>query len=191
MVRAALEARGVPVRIEGAAIHGVLGMLHGAALAPRVLVPSLWRSTAKAIVTDIVGPFDDDLGEASAGKTKTALPFRAEAVEQDGGDDDQADDDEADDDDIDDALVPVAPARRSFAVPLMLGMLGLPWGFGHIYARHPGPGAALMVLAGGAAAAWLAGVPFAGLALIAVGLMDIVGSMLLIARYNRALPQQV
>lgn len=182
MLRAALEARGVPVWIEGAAVHGVLGMIHGAALAPRVMVPPAWRSTAREIAADIVGPFDDDDDAPAPTGGNTSLPFRTEGPELDA---DPNDPDEEEDDD--DAIEVAAPKPLRFAIPLMLVVLGLPWGFGHIYARRPVHGLLLLLLTAAAAAALFGGVRHAGMMLAAIGLADLVGSLFHIARYNRAL----
>ena len=91
-----------------------------------------------------------------------------------------------DDDDDDDDVATVAPARRSFAVPLMLAVLGLPWGFAHIYARRPVRGLALMVTAAIAAGWVLSGSMLGAYLLGTVALVDLVGSIALIARDNRA-----
>jgi hypothetical protein len=187
MLRAALEARGVPLRIEGATTHGMLGMIHGAGLAPRVMVPKAWRTTAREIAAEIVGPFDD-AADDDAPRVIAATPFRAmtpEPDEPDGDDGDGGDDDDRDDDDDDHEVATVAPARRSFAVPLMLAVLGLPWGFAHIYARRPMRGLALMLTAA-IAAGWLLSGSMLGAGLLAtVALVDLVGSFVLIARDNR------
>lgn len=182
MARAALEARGVPVRIEGAAVQGVLGMIHGAALAPRVMVPKPWRATAREIVADIVGPFDEESEDARSDGAREDLPFRAPV-------EDEADVAEPEPDEIaepeEDEVA--TPARRSLAVPVMLGMLAMPWGFGHVYARKPAIGIALMVIAVAAAVAYFSGIYEASGVLIAVAITDVVGSMFFVARYNRAL----
>jgi hypothetical protein len=181
MARAALEARGVPVRVDGAATHGVLGMIHGAALAPRVMVPRPWRATAREIVADIVGPFADEGDDAREDAAREALPFRV------AGQDDGAPEDDAPDHDVDDIDDAPVPARRSLAIPVMLGMLAMPWGFGHVYARKPRIGVALMAVALVAAAFWVSGsYPAIGV-LVAVALADVFGSMVFIARYNRSL----
>jgi hypothetical protein len=185
MVRAALEARGVPVRIEGAAVHGVLGMIHGAALAPRVMVPPPWRATAREIVADIVGPFDEDPDDARDDAQREDLPFRTAAAETDEAEDDDAQDVAATDEDENEVA---APPRRSLAIPVMLGMLALPWGFGHVYARQPAIGLSLMAVALVAAILFFSGVYQAGALLIAVAITDVVGSMIFVVRYNRALP---
>ena len=186
MARAALEARGVPVRIEGAAMQGVLGMIHGAALAPRVMVPKPWRATAREIVADIVGPFDGQDDDHKAEGLREDLPFRTaaaddELVEQEG----DAEADEVAEHEQDETP---APVRRSFAIPVMLGMLAMPWGFGHVYARQPVIGVVLMAIALVAAVLWFSGVYAAGGVLIGVAITDVVGSMFFVARYNRALP---
>ncbi|MBL8945262.1 MAG: DUF2007 domain-containing protein [Myxococcales bacterium] len=183
MLRAALEARGVPLRIEGATTHGMLGMIHGAGLAPRVMVPPQWRATAREIAAEIVGPFDDG-GDDDAPRAIAATPFRAMTPDPDEPDGDAEPDD--DDDDDDDDVATVAPARRSFAVPLMLAVLGLPWGFAHIYARRPVRGLALMVTAAIAAGWVLSGSMLGAYLLGTVALVDLVGSIALIARDNRA-----
>ncbi len=180
MARAALEARGVPVRIEGAAVQGVLGMIHGAALAPRVMVPKAWRATARQIVADIVGPFDEETEDAKSDAAREDLPFRAPIEDEDDAEPDDIA--EAEDDEVQ------APRKRSLAIPVMLGMLALPWGFGHVYARKPAIGIALMVVAFVAAIAFFSGVYEAGGVLIAVAITDVVGSMFFVAKYNRALP---
>jgi hypothetical protein len=182
MARAALEARGVPVRIEGAAVQGVLGMIHGAALAPRVMVPKAWRKTAREIVADIVGPFDAEDEDDDAEGMREDLPFRTAAADDEVGE--EPDDVVAPEDDE-----APAPVRRSFAIPVMLGMLAMPWGFGHIYARKPMIGVALMVIAVAAAIAFFSGIYEAGSVLIAVAITDVIGSMFFVARYNRALPR--
>lgn len=184
MLRAALEARGVPLRIEGATTHGMLGMIHGAALAPRVMVPPQWRATARQIAAEIVGPFDDG-GDDGTPRAIAATPFRAMTPDPDDELEDPAEleDDEPDDEDD---VATVAPTRRSVAVPLMLAVLGLPWGFAHIYARRPMRGLALMFTAAVAAGWLLSGSMIGAYLLAAVGLVDLVGSIALITRDNRA-----
>lgn len=191
MARAALEARGVPVRIEGAAIQGVLGMIHGAAVAPRVMVPAAWRATAREIVADIVGPFDASGDVAPTDGTREDLPFRTPGPDDDGPLDEEQDDDDGplDEHDDDDDDTPTPP-RRSLAIPIMLGMLALPWGFGHLYARQPKIGIPLLAISAVSAILFFSGIYEAMFALVAVGVTDVVGSMFFVVRYNRALPER-
>jgi TM2 domain-containing membrane protein YozV len=178
MLRAALEARGVPLRIEGATTHGMLGMIHGAGLAPRVLVPPVWRPMARQIAAEIVGPFEDE--EQDGGPRAVAgTPFRGLSPEAEPEADDHDHDHDHDHD-------PVGGlARRNVAVPLMLAVFGLPWGLGHIYAGRPRRGVALMVVALGAAGLWFSGVSIAWVVLVAVGLADLAGSIALIQGDHR------
>lgn len=187
MARAALEARGVPVRIEGAAMQGVLGMIHGGAVAPRVMVPKQWRSTARDIVADIVGPFDEPSDQAGDDGKREDLPFRTAGPDDDDSDDDDGDAEErAEEEDDDDG--PATPPRRTLAIPLMLGLLAMPWGFGHLYARRPKTGLVLLGTSAITAILFFSGFYQALGVLIAIGLFDVVGSMFFVVRHNRALP---
>jgi hypothetical protein len=186
LVRAGLQARGVPMRIEGETLHGVLGALHGAALAPRVMVPKMWLSTARSIAAEVVGPFDD--AEPEGEDARARLSLREPAA-----DDDVVDDgpgiaqDEDDEDDEDDGVV---PERRKFlGVPLLLALLGLSIGFGHLYVRKTITGGVLLLVFLAALAAWIAGRSSAVFVMAGVYAFDLIGAVLGVIRHNRALPQ--
>ena len=182
LVRAALQARGVPMRIDGETLHGVLGALHGAALAPRVLVPKMWLPTARSIAAEVVGPFEDAEPEGEA--TRARLSLREPAGEDD--DDEPAPTDDDDDDEPDE--VP-AERRKFVGVPLLLALVGLAIGFGHLYVRKTGIGAALLFVFLAAFAAWIAGRSAALYVMAGVYVIDVVGGVLGVIRHNRALPQ--
>jgi hypothetical protein len=177
LVRSALEANSVPMRIEGEATHGVLGAIHGAAQMPRVLVPPKWLEAARAIATDIVGPFDDAPLEDD--DDEKGSPFREDA----GLDDAARDDAELDDPDDAGPLV----RRKMLGVPFLLVMLGLAVGFGHIYAGRMRTGIALLALAIIGVIDAVFGAGWGVFLLIAVELFDLVGGLVGVAQYNRKL----
>ncbi|HET6581861.1 MAG TPA: hypothetical protein VFG69_00415, partial [Nannocystaceae bacterium] len=97
LVRSALQAHDVPMRVIGEAAHGVLGAIHGAALMPRVLVPKAWLPTAQGIAADVVGPFDE--AEPAEDDSAARSPFREGAAELDATEPNPGIDDDDDDDD--------------------------------------------------------------------------------------------
>jgi hypothetical protein len=176
LVRAALQAERVPMRIEGEATHGVLGAIHGAAQMPRVLVPTRWLEHARTIAAEVVGPFDDAPPEEAEDAAGTS-PFREGAA-----DDDAAPDDDAEPDDGKPLVRP-----KMVGVPLLLALLGLAIGLSHIYARRMKTGLVLLALAVVGGIAFIAGQPWAVGLLVAVELFDVVGGIVAVTRYNRAL----
>lgn len=182
LVRAALQARGVPMRIEGETLHGVLGALHGAALSPRVMVPKMWLPTARSIAAEVVGPFDDAEPEDERAHARLALREPADADE-----DDAPAAEDTDDEDEDEGP---APERRKFlGVPLLLALLGLSIGFSHLYIRKTGIGAVLLLVFLAALTAWFAGRASAVVVMAGVYAFDLVGGLVGVLRHNRALPQ--
>lgn len=171
LVRAALQAHGVPLRVEGEAVHGVLGAIHGAAQMPRILVPPKWLQSAREIAADIVGPFDE--APADVDDEAPGSPFREGAAE----DDAQAEPDDE------------GPLERPkmHGVPLLLAMLGLAVGLGHIYARRMRTGLFLLAFAIVGVVAMIGGRPWGVVVVVAVELTDLVGALVAVTMYNRAL----
>lgn len=169
VVRAALQANEVPLRVENEAIHGVLGAIYGAAQMPRISVPLKWLPRAREIATEVVGPFDDAPPEPE--DDTPGSPFREGAAEVE---------DEPDDE---------GPLERPkmHGVPLLLAMLGLALGLGHIYARRMRTGLMLLAIAAIGGIAMLVGHPWGIGVIVAVELFDLVGALVAVTMYNRAI----
>lgn len=73
-VRACLEAHGLPVRVQGEQTHGVMGMLHGATVRSRILVPQAGLTLARELAQEVMGPFAD----GQNGDDAQGSPFRRE-----------------------------------------------------------------------------------------------------------------
>ena len=174
LVRAALEANSVPMRIEGEATHGVLGAIYGAAQTPRVLVPPKWLKAARSIAADIVGPFDDT--EAEAEQDDKGSPFREDAAP------DESDAAAADPDDAGPLV-----RKKMLGVPFLLAMFMLAIGFGHIYAGRVRTGIVLMALTLVGIVDLIFGAGWGALLIVAVELFDLVGGLIGVAQYNRRL----
>lgn len=170
-VRASLEAHGIPVRVDGIHLQGMLGALPGAAIQPRVMVPAPALGLARRLAADIVGPLegaeiDDDPG--------TGSPLRRAA------DDDEtiAPEDDEDDD------VP-APRRKAVAVVVLLAAMGLAFGLAHVYVGMTRRGVALLVVAALALVAFLAGQPLGVVVLACVWITDVIGGLIGVIGWNR------
>ena len=177
LVRSALQAHHVPMRVIGEAAHGVLGAIQGAALMPRVLVPKAWLPTAQGIAADVVGPFDD--AEPAAQDDDTGSPFRESAAELDATEPNP----EVDDDDD-------TPMERPkfLGVPLLLAFFFLTFfGLVHVYARRMKTALVLLAIAAGSAIALILGNGWGVLGLAAVAAYDLVGGFVCVVLYNRAL----
>jgi hypothetical protein len=180
LVRSALQAHDVPMRVIGEAAHGVLGAIHGAALMPRVLVPKAWLPTAQGIAADVVGPFDET--DQAEDDEATGSPFREGAAELDATEPTDVGDDEDDE----------TPMERPkfLGVPLLLALFGLAVGLGHIYARRMKTGLVLLAIAAGSVIVWIAGNGAGVIGLAAVEAFDLVGGLVGVVLYNRALRQR-
>ncbi|MCH9679883.1 MAG: DUF2007 domain-containing protein [Deltaproteobacteria bacterium] len=169
-VRASLEARGVPVRIVGEHTHAALGMLQGAAIAPRVLVPESALATARGLVEDIMGPFAeplvDDSGEHDG-------PYRGVSGFDEGT-----------------RYTPPPPQPKSIAVisliVLMFG-IGPLLGLCHQYVGQARRGMVLAVVGIFAATVFLRGEQWAVGLLAIVWVSDVVGGVLGVLAYNAKL----
>lgn len=173
-LRAALEARGVPCRIEGEHTHGIMGAFHGAMVASRVLVPVPALPVARTLVADILGPFDEQAEDDELPADET--PFRREA------------------DAITDAIAePAEPAEppalqlRSYArlVLVVFLVIGPLLGLGHLHAGRNLQAGLLVLLTLFAAPAALGGAAWAQGVLAGVWIADVVGGALGIAAHNR------
>ncbi len=174
-VRASLDARGIPVRVEGEYVHGILGSFHGAMVQPRVMVPASALRLARRIAADVVGPFDDtdDDEEAEAVGSPWRLP---------------AGDDEIATDDASAAELEEGPLVRPkrLGVLALLALMGIAVGFAHIYVGHPRRGVALLVVTAFAIGSTIVDGP--GLLLIPiVWVLDLVGGVVGVVRHNRRL----
>ncbi len=162
VLRATLQAHGVPCQLQGEHTHSVLGPIHGAISRPRVLVPRGAMELARELAEDIVGPFessvapqdDDDQGSPYRAEPKLDLPSEA---------------------------ADTTPPRKSFGI-LVLGLfLFVPpfLGVTHLYAgRRVRAGilalaSVLLVISG--SNPWL----------VLVWIADVIGGGLAIASYNR------
>ena len=76
VLRATLEARGVPCQVQGEHTYSVLGPIHGAVARARVLVPRGGLVQAREVAEDIVGPFDSATTRQDA---ESGSPYRSEA----------------------------------------------------------------------------------------------------------------
>lgn len=179
VLRATLEARGVPCRVHGEHTHGVLGPIQGAVARPRVLVPRRALPLARTLAEDIVGPFDeppeldDDAPDASPFRTSPELEGEDEAD----GDDDDASTDEP-------SAVAERGATRSlrprsyaglFLVTLMGGAF---FGLGHLYVRRNLRAGILAAVSMFSIAACTRGAVEAAGVLPVVALLDLVGGIL-------------
>lgn len=175
-LRAALEARGVPCRVQGEHTHGIMGAFHGAAIRSRVLVPAPALAVARALVKDIVGPFDEQ--PAAADNAEGESPFRrpAELSPEHEHADEHADELEAP------MLRLKSYTRLLLVVFLAVGPL---LGLGHLYAGRNVRAGLLALLTLFALPGALHGAWWAQLALAGVWLADVVGGALGIAAHNR------
>jgi hypothetical protein len=170
-LRAALEARGVPCRIEGEHTHGIMGAFHGAMVASRVLVPAPALPVARTLVEDIVGPFDEqpEDGEPPADDT----PFRRDSDAIAEPEREPAEPP---------ALQLKSYARLVLVVFLVVGPL---LGLGHIYVGRNLQAGLLVLITLFAAPAALGGAAWALGVLAGVWIADVVGGALGIAEHNR------
>jgi hypothetical protein len=181
VLRATLEARGVPCRVHGEHTHGVLGPIQGAVARPRVLVPRRALSLARTLAEDIVGPFDerpeddDDAPDAS--------PFRTSAERAD-EDEDERDGDDAASTDEPSALAEkrgsARPLRPRSYAGLFLVLLtgGAFFGLGHLYVRRNVRAGILASVSVFSIAACTQGAMWAVNVPIVVALVDLVGGIL-------------
>ncbi len=186
-VRAALEARGIPVVIQGGQTHDMLGPIAAPYMQPRVLVHPEDLSTAKVIAEDIVGRLDDHPDPESP-PDRVDDPMRPIPSEFASEDDDLDDLDEDDaDEDRDGDIEATPPKPKRYGVPLLLAFLGLGLGLSHIYAGRGTIGGVLLLMA-------LLGITLSisgqilGLFIVAVvWSVDLVGGLMAVARHNQAL----
>jgi Putative prokaryotic signal transducing protein len=176
-VRAALDARGIPVRVEGEHMHGILGSLHGAMVQPRIMVPPAALGVSRQLAAEIVGPFDDP--DEPLDPHGEGSPWRLPAELDDGPDAVVSPDDDAPDEG---PLV----RRKSLGVIGLLALMGLAVGFAHIYVGRPRRGLALLVVAAFAVGSLIAG-RSGGVLLPLVWLLDVVGGVLGVLRHNRGI----
>lgn len=176
-VRASLEAHGLPVQVQGAQTHGVLGMVQGAAVRSRILVPRAGLALARELAEEVIGPFDaqgEDDGEVDGS------PFRREGADPSTRSTGEA------------AAPPLR--RKSVAVVGVVGLLALMMlpcaGLAHIYIGRNLRGGLLLVLAVFAFAARLSGAGWSSLMLVGVGLADMIGGILGALQHNAALAEQ-
>lgn len=163
VLRATLEAHGLPCQVQGEHTHSVLGPIHGAISRPRVLVPRGGIALARELAADIVGPFDS--AAPSQDEMDRGSPYRGEPKpHQDSR-----------------PGVDATQTRKSFGV-LVLGLfLVFPpfLGLTHLYAgRRVTAGilaSASVVLVASGSNPWLA----------LVWIVDVVGGGLAIASHNR------
>ena len=181
VIRASLEARGIPVLIEGEHHRGMMGMV-GAAVTLRVMVPASQLEVARDLASDLIpdlggAPIDDDQ-ELGKGLSPARRPPAEDLVDypDDGGELDEAEQDE----------LPTL-RKKSLAVALLLAALGLAIGLLHIYAGEEKVGGILFVIAMTGLGLWIAGQPLGPLLLMGVWLVDIVRGFVLLSRYNAAL----
>ncbi len=171
LVRAELEARGIPVRVEGEHTHGVLGAFHGSVVMPRIFVPKRALRDAQALVEPVLGPFanpHDDEQDVPVGS-----PFRSQAEQ---------------DDDDGDTVAPLGRRKQYGVILILTWMILPPWfGLNHLYARKHNRALALFALSvmgfgAGTNGMWWGGVIFA-----LVWPADVIGGSIAVALHNRAL----
>lgn len=181
-VRAALEARGIAVVIQGGHTHDMLGPISAAYMRPRVLVHPEDLSTAKIIAEDIVGRLDDHPDPESAPERvdDPMRPIPNELLDDEG--------DENLEDVGDGVTNDATPGKpKSYGVPLLLAFLGLGLGLSHIYAGRGRVGGVLLLLAVLGINLSISG-QIVGLFIIAVvWSVDLVGGLMGVARHNQAL----
>ncbi len=169
LVRASLEARGVPCKIHGEQTHGVLGPIQGAVAPPRVFVPQGGLSIARELVEDIVGPFESSMEEDEDGEVGS--PFRrASSTPSE-----------------DEPELPVV-RRKSFAVLVLIGAMSVAplMGLSHVYVGKTTRAGLLLLTSVLSILLMARGAGWAGLLLGGVWLADLVGGALAIAEHNRA-----
>lgn len=210
-VRAALEARGLEVIIQGGHSRDVLGGVYGAMIQPRILVRPDDLALAAELAEDVMGELGHarDHGDDHRRVDHPMRPVPSEAALDELGadapptwEDGEAEDD-LDEDDLDEAaldedangeLEATADARRSglaarprtVAIPILLGFLGLSIGFAHIYAGKPNLGAALLVATGVGVLLGVIGQPVGFVVVAGVWLFDLVGALITVVARNRA-----
>lgn len=195
-IRASLAARGVRVLIEGEHQRGILGMM-GTAISLRVMVPRSQLSLARELASEIIpGLADEEALDADEELlSQPASPARRDLgpdpLEVTSEDDDPEQWDEPEGDEGDEVLAPrEAPRKKSIAIALVLGGLGLAVGTLHIYVGKRWTGIALLVLAAIAFFLIMLGKPQANQLLLCVWGFDIVRGLILIHRHNAAIDEQ-
>lgn len=172
-LRALLEARGVPFRITGEHTHGIMGAFHGSMVRSRVLVPRPALAVARALATDIVGPFEDEPATEDV-EPSDESPFRrpAEPVPEH------------------DREAP-APRLKSYGRLLVVVFLvvGPFIGLAHIYAGRNLRAGLLALTTLVALPAALGGALWALLVLGGIWLTDLAGGAFGIAAHNRRVQQ--
>ncbi|HVH99252.1 MAG TPA: DUF2007 domain-containing protein [Enhygromyxa sp.] len=182
VIRASLEARGIPVLIEGEHHRGMMGMV-GAAVTLRVMVPAsqleLARELASDLIPDLAGGSHGDERELGEGLSPARRPPDEDLVDYPDDDDDALDEAEQDE--------APAPRKKSLAVAALVAALGLAVGLLHIYAGQEKVGGILFVIAMTGLALWIVGQPLGLVILMGVWLVDIVRGFVLLSRTNAAL----
>lgn len=181
-IRASLAARGVRVLIDGEHQRGVLGMM-GAAISLRVMVPRSQLSLARALAAEIIPDLgrdaeldaDEELHAQPSSPARRSLPELDELTDVESDEDDEPE--------------TAAPAKKSLAVALVVGGLGLAIGTLHMYVGERRTGFALLGLAGVALVLMMVGAPFARLLLLGVWGVDIGRGLVLIWRHNAAIDE--
>ncbi|MEZ4452675.1 MAG: DUF2007 domain-containing protein [Nannocystaceae bacterium] len=179
-LRAALEARGVPCRIEGEHTHGIMGPIHGAMVRSRVLVPAPALPVARALAAEVVGPFEDPALDGEPDDDEEDDDAEPSPFRRPGEPLSPVDDDE-----------PPAPRRKSATRLILVALLvvGPLFGLAHLYADRPVRAGVLALLSLFSLPAAIGGAPWAQVLLVAVWIADLVGGALGVAAYNRALPR--
>lgn len=183
-IRASLAARGVRVLIDGEHQRGVLGMM-GAAISLRVMVPRSQLSLARELAAEIIPDLgrDAELDAEEELLAQPSSPARRSLPELDETDDDD------DDDDDDEGERGEPPRKKSLAVALVIGGLGLAIGTLHMYVGERRTGIALLGLAGVALVLMMAGMPWGRPLLLAVWALDVGRGVTLIWRHNAAIDE--
>jgi hypothetical protein len=156
----------------------------GAAISLRVMVPrsqlSLARELAAEIIPDLGHDAEIDADEAMLAQSSS--PARRSLPELDEADDDDGDDE-------DEGEVGEPPRKKSLAVALVVGGLGLALGTLHMYVGERRTGIALLGLAGVALVLMMAGMPWGRPLLLAVWALDVGRGVVLIWRHNAAIDE--
>ncbi|NVB42909.1 hypothetical protein G6O69_34125 [Pseudenhygromyxa sp. WMMC2535] len=202
-IRGSLEARGVPVHVDGEHQRGMLN-LFGSAIELRIMVPASQLRLAHQLASEIIaGLPEPDLGpeEAPAGfeLSPTRRPPAEDLVpypdteDEDGGDAAAADKEgsEEGEDNEEDARAELEPAqRKSIGAVLMLAFLGLSLGTVHAYAGNKTGARILLAFAALGLLLRLSGSLIGTSILALVWLTDVVHGTVLIVRHNRAVAER-
>lgn len=176
-LRASLEARGVPVHIDGEHQRAATGLLL-AGVKLRAMVPRSQLELARRLAADLrpdLAPDDEDDAPPDVHTSPARRLPDGDSVE--------------DDDEVVEEDGPLV-RKKSLAAAVLLAFIGLAIGTLHIYAGEQQLGIALVIVAVFGVGLWIAGQPAGQMIVMLVWAIDIVRGFILLRRQNAALERQ-